>query len=397
MSRSECSGKSCGGARKGGAIGVGFTALLVSLSPVGTAVAAGISERAIQVAEVGSATATEAGSSSRQSAGMPSGRYKASALLGQKVKNQRGEAIGEITDMALSPADARVNYAVLSFGGVLGVGDRRFAVPLNAFTRDRDQWVLNVSEQQLESMPGFDDEHWPRRAEKWPGATTQQAMEGTGGHAGAVVKASGFLDREVTSADGKELGEIEDLAVDLPSGRIDYVVIEHGGLLGIGEKLVAVPATDLSQGEEDDKLVLRASAAALAKAPSFSDDSWPATASSVVPAASGQPRSASGARADAATERTFGELDRDADGYLSKSEAAKAPGLENRYDSLDRNHDGRLDKVEFAPFEVLRMPETSPGRPGPEPPSQGEGRPVVDPAGSADWKGPIEQQHAPPR
>ena len=61
----------------------------------------------------------------------------------------------------------RVSYAVLSFGGFLGMGDKLFAVPWNALTLDtvNKRFVLNVGKARLESAPGFDKDNWPDMAD----------------------------------------------------------------------------------------------------------------------------------------------------------------------------------------------------------------------------------------
>ena len=57
----------------------------------------------------------------------------------------------------------RVAYAVLSFGGFLGMGDKLFAIPWQAFTVDQDseKLVLNVTKDKLDNAPGFDKDNWP--------------------------------------------------------------------------------------------------------------------------------------------------------------------------------------------------------------------------------------------
>ena len=57
----------------------------------------------------------------------------------------------------------RIAYAVLSFGGFLGMGEKLFAVPWNALTVDEDQKqiVLNADKEQLKNAPGFDKDDWP--------------------------------------------------------------------------------------------------------------------------------------------------------------------------------------------------------------------------------------------
>jgi PRC-barrel domain len=60
-----------------------------------------------------------------------------------------------------------INYAVLSFGGFLGMGDRLFAVPWRALTLDtaNKRFTLNASKEQLKNAPGFDKDHWPVMAD----------------------------------------------------------------------------------------------------------------------------------------------------------------------------------------------------------------------------------------
>jgi hypothetical protein len=57
----------------------------------------------------------------------------------------------------------RVAYAVLSFGGFLGMGDRLFAVPWQSLRLDtaNKRFTLNVSKERLKDAPGFDKDHWP--------------------------------------------------------------------------------------------------------------------------------------------------------------------------------------------------------------------------------------------
>ncbi len=62
----------------------------------------------------------------------------------------------------------RVSYAVLSFGGFLGMGEKLFAVPWNALTLDtaNKRFVLNVEKASLENAPGFDKDQWPDMADQ---------------------------------------------------------------------------------------------------------------------------------------------------------------------------------------------------------------------------------------
>lgn len=103
----------------------------------------------------------------------------ADSLTGEKVVNQRGDRLGEITHIMLDVQRGCIAYAVLSFGGLLGLGDKLFAVPWESLALDLDnRWfVLNIEEERLRDAPGFDKDHWPSMADpQW--ASTVHAYYG---------------------------------------------------------------------------------------------------------------------------------------------------------------------------------------------------------------------------
>ena len=57
-----------------------------------------------------------------------------SQLIGKDVRNAQGEDLGDIKDVILDINNGRVHYVILSFGGVLGLGDKLFAYPMRAFS-----------------------------------------------------------------------------------------------------------------------------------------------------------------------------------------------------------------------------------------------------------------------
>ncbi len=91
----------------------------------------------------------------------------ADTLIGDDVYNSSGENLGSIKELMIEMATGKINYAVLSFGGFLGVGDRLFAVPWQALKLDTEnkRFILNASKEQLKNAPGFDKDHWPVMAD----------------------------------------------------------------------------------------------------------------------------------------------------------------------------------------------------------------------------------------
>jgi sporulation protein YlmC with PRC-barrel domain len=87
----------------------------------------------------------------------------ADTLIGNDVVNHEDDDLGDIKEIMLDMRTGRVAYAVLSFGGFLGMGEKLFAVPWQALQLDtvNKRFVLNVSKERLKNAPGFDADHWP--------------------------------------------------------------------------------------------------------------------------------------------------------------------------------------------------------------------------------------------
>jgi hypothetical protein len=87
----------------------------------------------------------------------------AGTLAGDRVRNAAGDDLGKIEEIMLDVPSGRIAYAVLSFGGFLGMGNKLFAVPWNALTLDEaeHEFILNVDKETLENAPGFDKDNWP--------------------------------------------------------------------------------------------------------------------------------------------------------------------------------------------------------------------------------------------
>jgi sporulation protein YlmC with PRC-barrel domain len=99
----------------------------------------------------------------------PAEIQRVSAITGTNVKNGAGEDLGKISDLVFNPKDGKLAYAVLSYGGVAGVGSKYFAVPWNALKLDsatlkpnERTFLLEVPKSTLEQAQGFNNDNWPR-------------------------------------------------------------------------------------------------------------------------------------------------------------------------------------------------------------------------------------------
>lgn len=86
-----------------------------------------------------------------------------STISGDEVVNRQGENLGEIKDLMIDTDTGRVAYAVLEFGGFLGMGSKLFAVPITAMQVDTEHhnFIFDQSKEALKNAPGFDKDHWP--------------------------------------------------------------------------------------------------------------------------------------------------------------------------------------------------------------------------------------------
>jgi sporulation protein YlmC with PRC-barrel domain len=87
----------------------------------------------------------------------------AKTLIGEEIINNQSEDLGAIKEIMLDMRTGKVAYAVMSFGGFMGVGDKLFAVPWAALTLDtvNKRFVLDAEIPDLVNAPGFQKDAWP--------------------------------------------------------------------------------------------------------------------------------------------------------------------------------------------------------------------------------------------
>jgi len=100
--------------------------------------------------------------------------YRASAMIGTYVQNNKGDYLGKITDLMVDPHDGRIAFVVLSHGGVLGIPTRFVAVPFSALipSAEKSIYLLDVSKEKMAAAPSFTRDNWPDVANReWEGET----------------------------------------------------------------------------------------------------------------------------------------------------------------------------------------------------------------------------------
>ncbi len=80
---------------------------------------------------------------------------RASKVIGTTVKDSTGERLGEVKDVVLDKQSNSILFGIMSFGGVLGMGEKYHPVPWAALDYDETEgaYVINLSKDQLKAAP----------------------------------------------------------------------------------------------------------------------------------------------------------------------------------------------------------------------------------------------------
>jgi len=89
------------------------------------------------------------------------------------------------------------------------------------------------------------------------------------------LSASTITGDKVRNPDGDNLGHLEEIVIDLETGRVSYAVLASGGFLGTGDKFFAIPWDMLAIDTENKEVVLDVSKETLENAPGFDKENWP--------------------------------------------------------------------------------------------------------------------------
>lgn len=211
---------------------------------------------AVALALTGAATAQSPGSTgTRPPAGSPSGSPAAtpspakashqlnivrlSKLDGVNVYDAEGKRIGEVDDVVIDPATGRIQHALVTIGGIMGVGGKTYAVP----TKDLSIFSMAADD----SVP-------VRAALGSPPDTLTEAKRPE--KDSPNVMASKLMGTDLADSKGEEVGEIEDIIADLQSGEAQYAMVEMDDDIASDDKLFAVKLSELKKAEKGRKMVL---------------------------------------------------------------------------------------------------------------------------------------------
>jgi len=82
----------------------------------------------------------------------------ASRVTGTKVRDESGRDVGEVKDVVLDKTSNNIMFAVVSFGGFLGIGEKYHSIPwsLLDYSKDEGGYVVALSKETLKAAPHYD-------------------------------------------------------------------------------------------------------------------------------------------------------------------------------------------------------------------------------------------------
>lgn len=221
-----------------------------------------------------------------------------------------GLGVGSVDNLLIDLGASQVTYALVGYDATV-YGTELFAVPFDALSISTvgNELVLNeqISTDMLENAPriatdalaGTAPQFYNDANNYWGGVdygstqtmdgTTEteasdaestdaenadtESMSGVSGAEDFLVRASTLLDYNVSNLNGDNIGEIEDMLIDVENGNILFATLEYGGFLDIGDSEVPVPLSALNWVGENE-LTLNIDEQQLENLPNI-DDNWP--------------------------------------------------------------------------------------------------------------------------
>jgi len=207
----------------------------------------------------------------------------ANQVYGHQVLGSDNQKIGNLNNLVVDLESGRILY------GVIGTGKNRVAVPPQVFTQTKpsaNELRVNVDKQKVDGAPQFDPID---KAGDWGSAAFvnqvysyfgkspwwQGSAPANEGAFHNVHKSSQIIGLNVQNVNNQNVGKINNLAVDLPDGRVVVLVLSPDSALNLGGNLYPMPPQAFTLSSDKKNLVSNIDASKLASAPHFASNNPP--------------------------------------------------------------------------------------------------------------------------
>jgi sporulation protein YlmC with PRC-barrel domain len=207
---------------------------------------------------------------------------RAGNLFGRQLMSSDNHNVGKVQNLVVDLESERILYVVVN------TSKGRVAVPPQIFGNTSGNNIrLKATRQQIESAPQFTAQagqqdqlgqasfvapvyqHFRQNA-WWQGSTP--ANQGTFNN---VHRLNQLIGMKVENVNDQPVGKVSNVVVDMPSGRVMYVVMMPDSSLNLGNKLFAMPSDMLTLSSDRKNLVANIDQQKLTSAPQFERNSWP--------------------------------------------------------------------------------------------------------------------------
>ncbi len=201
------------------------------------------------------------------------------------VVNPQGEDLGHVQNFMLDPLTNKIAFALVSFGGILGLGDKWIAMPMDILRWDTDNryFMLDVPREKLEQARGLDKDNWMDEFNLdwldetyacfncqpyWDVKTSWLSKESRGGQplVTGLAQTRGWM---IVNEAGDGIGTLLDVVADLQSGCVAYGLAFMSGHDNLPRRTMALPLQCFSLTDNANSLRLNIDAPHLAGGPEF--------------------------------------------------------------------------------------------------------------------------------
>jgi sporulation protein YlmC with PRC-barrel domain len=205
-------------------------------------------------------------------------------VYGNEVISSDNQKVGKLNNLVIDIESGRILY------GVIGASKGRVAVAPEIFASGQPankELHIKADKAKLENAPqfsssvdsptGWGQASFVSQVYQYFGqnAWWQGNAAANQGSFNNVHKASDVISMKVENVNNQSLGKINNVMVDLPSGRIVYLILNPDSSLNLGNNFYALPPQAFTLGANGKNLVSNLDQQKLAAAPHFAQNNWP--------------------------------------------------------------------------------------------------------------------------
>ncbi len=209
-------------------------------------------------------------------------------LKGREVTGTDNQKLGKLEDTAVDLESGHILYAIVGSGGVLGAGEKKFALAPGAFTdATGNNLRFNGDKAKFNGAPEFTKDmdkntelgkaEFVNNVYQYFGQTAWWQGPNAPASAGQfnnVHKSSDLMGQNVKNVADEDMGKVDNVMLNLPSGRVAYLILSPATGLGLGNNLYALPPNAFSINKDGKSLTSDVTKEKLAGAPHFDKNNW---------------------------------------------------------------------------------------------------------------------------